>query len=136
MKKITTGIDIYVPFAEHLGVRTEEQANGRATITLEIREEHLNSWNSAHGGLVMSLLDMAMGMSAKSVDKDAIGATTIESKTNFLRPAIGLVRSSAMAEKIGRSLLYVEGELSDEAGVTLAKATGTFKLRFRDNEKV
>lgn len=129
---ITTGLDIYVPFAEDLGVRRTEAQPGRVKLVLALRPEHMNSWHVAHGGVVMGLLDIAMGMSAKSLDPESTGATTIELKTNFLKAATGTVTSEGKAIRAGRSLVFVEGELRGEDGALLAKASGTFKLRYPD----
>jgi acyl-CoA thioesterase len=129
MNEITTGLDIYVPFAEDLGITKLNQEPGSVCIALELREEHMNSWEVAHGGIIMSLLDIAMGMSAKSLDPEANGATTVELKTNFLKAATGRIIAEGFAQRAGRSLVFVEGEVRDEDDELLAKATGTFKLR-------
>lgn len=134
MNEITTGLDIYVPYAEDLGIHTLHQELGSVCIALELREEHMNSWEVAHGGVIMGLLDIAMGMSAKSLEPTSNGATTVEMKTNFLKAAVGRVIAEGFAQRAGRSLVYVEAELRNEEEELLAKATGTFKLRFPKTE--
>ncbi len=123
-----TGFDIHVPFVEHLGLRLLEKGAGRALIGFEPGPEHLNSWNGVHGGVLMTLLDVALSSAARSLDPACIGATTVEMKANFLAVAAGSTRTEARAQRAGRSLIYAEGEVRDPAGVVLAKATGTFKL--------
>jgi acyl-coenzyme A thioesterase PaaI-like protein len=53
-----------------------------------------------------------------------------ELKVNFLATASGELIAEGHACKAGRSLVFVEGEVRDAAGHMLAKATGTFKLRY------
>lgn len=131
----STGIDIFIPFAEKLGVRALHQRDGEAILELVLREEHMNSWQMAHGGVVMTVLDIVMGMSAKSLDPASSGAATIELKTNFIQPATGRIIGRGLAQRQGRSLVFVEGELRNDAQELLARATGTFKLRYLRTEE-
>jgi uncharacterized protein (TIGR00369 family) len=125
-----SGFDIDIPYAEYLGIRRVSVEPGHVTAALTIQAELQNSWHVAHGGSIMSLLDVTCGMSAKSLDSHANGATTVELKVNFLASATGEVIAEGYARKAGRSLVFVEGEVRDAAGHVLAKATGTFKLRY------
>ena len=121
--------DIRIPYADLLRIRRLSEAPGSCTAAVDIRPELTNSWGVAHGGAIMSLLDMTMGMSAKTLDPEAIGATTVELKTNFLAAASGEITATGQAHRAGRSLVFVEGEVRDAGGTLLAKASGTFKLR-------
>lgn len=38
---------------------------GDVGLELELTDDHMNSWQMAHGGVIMSMLDIVMGMSAK-----------------------------------------------------------------------
>ena len=120
--------DIHIPFVEHLGIRLLEKGGGRVLIRLDPRPEHLNSWQGVHGGVLMTMLDVALGSASRSLDAACIGATTVELKANFLGRALGSVFGEGRAQRAGRSLIFSEGELKDEAGVLLAKGAGTFKL--------
>ena len=126
----SSGIDIHIPFAEYLGVRAHQQENGELEITLALRPKHHNSWGAAHGGVILSVLDMVMGLSAKSVDAQASGAITIELKTNFIQMVTTRLRAKAKATRMGRTLIFVEVELFNEDGELAAKASGTFKLKY------
>ena len=123
-----TGFDIHVPFVEHLGLRLLEKGAGRALIGFEPRSEHLNSWEGVHGGVLMTLLDVALSSAARSLDPACVGATTVEMKTNFLAVATESIITEARAQRAGRSLIYAEGEVRSPVGAVLAKASGTFKL--------
>lgn len=124
------GFDIEIPYAAHLGIRKIAEEPGTVTAGLFIKPELMNSWNVSHGGALMSLLDLTLGMSAKSLDPGSNGATTVELKVNFLASATGEIKAVGRAQRAGRSLVFAEGEISDATGKLLAKATGTFKLRF------
>ena len=125
-----TNFDLYIPFVDHLGIQLLEKAHGRVRIRFEPRPEHLNSWKGIHGGVIMTLLDVALGSSSRALDPACNGATTVELKANFLAGALGTVTAEGRAQRAGRSLIYAEGEVRDEQGVTLAKGSGTFKLLY------
>lgn len=129
-----TRFDIHIPFVEHLGVQLLEKGNGRVVIRFEPRPEHLNSWNGVHGGVLLTLLDIALSSASRSLDPACIGATTVEIKANFLSAATGPVRAEGFAQRAGRSLIFAEGQASDSSGKPLAKATGTFKLIYPKEE--
>ena len=107
---------------------------GDVGLELELTDDHMNSWQMAHGGVIMSMLDIVMGMSAKTLDDASSGASTVELKTNFLKVAAGRITARGFAQRAGRSLVFVEGELRNEPQDLLARATGTFKLRYPRNE--
>jgi uncharacterized protein (TIGR00369 family) len=125
-----TNFDIHIPFVDHLGIDLLEKADGRVRIRFEPRPEHLNSWNAVHGGVILTLLDVALGSASRALDLACIGATTVELKANFLAAALGPVTAEGRAQRAGRSLIFAEGEVRDDQGVTLAKGSGTFKLLY------
>lgn len=129
-----TGLDMVIPFAEKLGVRVVHRRVGDVGLELALLEEHMNSWQVAHGGVIMSVLDIVMGLSAKTLDEASSGATTVELKTNFIKAATGRIVARGLAHRAGRSLVFVEGELRNDTQELLARATGTFKLRYPLNE--
>jgi uncharacterized protein (TIGR00369 family) len=124
----STSFDIHIPFVDHLGIQLLEKDNGRVRIRFEPRPEHLNSWNGVHGGVLLTLLDVALGSASRSLDLQCIGATTVELKANFLAAATGTVLGEGLAQRAGRSLIFSEGALRDASGALLAKGAGTFKL--------
>jgi uncharacterized protein (TIGR00369 family) len=131
-----SSFDIQIPFVEHLGLQLLEKGDGRVLVRLDPRPEHLNSWNGVHGGVLMTLLDVALSSAARSLDAACIGATTVEMKANFLTAAAGSIFAEGFAQRAGRSLIYSEGEVRDPAGTVLAKASGTFKLIYpQSNEQ-
>ena len=124
------GFNIHVPFVEHLGVQILERGDGVVRLRLDPRPELENSWGSVHGGVLMTLLDVALASAGRSLDESCNGALTVEMKVNFIAAAQGAVLGEGRAQRAGRSLIFSEGELRSEDGTLLAKATGTFKLLY------
>jgi uncharacterized protein (TIGR00369 family) len=130
VSSLPTGFDIHIPFVEHIGLRLLEKRDGIARMRLDPRPEFENSWGAIHGGVLLSVLDVVLSSSSRSLDETCIGATTVEIKTNFIAASRGVMLAEGRAQRAGRSLIYAEGELRDEEGALLAKATGTFKLLY------
>ena len=124
------GIDIPVPFVEHLGICLLEKTKGLVWLKLDAKKELENSWGSIHGGVIMTLLDVALASAGRSLDKKCNGAITIELKTNFISVANGNVLAQGRAQRAGRSIIFSEGEVINQNGDILAKGTGTFKLMY------
>ena len=118
-----------IPFASHLGVRLKERGEGRVVLELDLRPELMNSWDSAHGGVVMTLLDIAMAVAARTLDPKAVGAITVEMKVTFIGTTQGTLIAEGRCIHRGKSLSFCEGEARDAAGKLAAKASGTFMLR-------
>lgn len=117
-----------IPFGDYVGIEPLEQGDGFVRTALEIKPELMNSWGVAHGGAVMTLLDLTLGMAARSVDMRSNGSITVELKVNFIKAATGRVHAEGRATRCGKSLVFSEGEVRDAGDDLCAKATGTFKL--------
>ena len=124
-----------LPFVDHLGIERVEDGAGRALLALKIKPEHHNSWKAAHGGVIMTLLDSAMSLAARlHLQGTPGGILTIEMNAKFISPGVGR-RLSAEGKVVGggRSTLFCEAEVRDEAGKLVAKGMGTLKpLRKKD----
>src|SRR5258707_8920121 len=83
----STAFRLNVPFIKELGVEFISAAEGRAVVALNLEPWHLNRWSVAHGGVLMSLLDVAMAVAGRSLNADAGGGETVGMKTSFLQPA-------------------------------------------------
>ena len=118
-----------IPFVTHLGFELELFEGGESAIGYTPRPEHLNSFAVTHGGVCMTLLDVAMAVAARSVQKE-MGVVTIEMKTSFMRPAPGDgSRLTARGRLMHRTatLAFTEATLYDAKGQACAHASGTFK---------
>jgi uncharacterized protein (TIGR00369 family) len=69
------------------------------------------------------------------------GCATVEIKINYFRPVqTGRIMAKGWMRELTKSLGYAEGEVLNQEGKTLAKASGTFFLtktmRQEDRERV
>jgi uncharacterized protein (TIGR00369 family) len=96
------------------------------------REEHMNSWSVLHGGVTMTLLDVAMAHAARSpkpgAAPDPRGVVTVEMKTSFMRPGLGRLHARGKLLHQTQTMAFCEGSLFDSDNVLVAHATGTFKF--------
>ena len=122
---------VHIPFVEALGFELLRFERGEAEIALELRDDLCNSWGVAHGGVTMTLLDVAMAHAARSPGDDGAaevkGVVTIEMKTSFLRPGLGRLFGSGKRLHRTASMAFCEGSVHDADGQLVAHATGTFK---------
>jgi uncharacterized protein (TIGR00369 family) len=118
---------VVIPFVESLGFELLAFGDGASEIAVELREELTNSWSVAHGGVTMTLLDVAMAHAARSTDPQGPGVVTVEMKTTFLRPGLGRLVGRGKLLHRSTSLAFCEGSVSGGDGALIAHATGTFK---------
>ena len=127
------GFGILIPFVKELGFILDFFENGKSQIIYTPTAEHLNSFEVAHGGAVMTLMDVSMATAARSVDK-SLAIVTIEMKSTFLRPSYG--KLTALGELLHRtkSTAFVESKVLNEQGELCAHSTGTFRYVQRQTE--
>ena len=125
----STAFRLNVPFIKELGVEFISAGDGRSVVALNLEPWHLNSWSVAHGGVLMSLLDVAMAVAGRSLNISAGGGITVEMKTSFLQPAPAGSRLivSGHAYHRSKTMAFCEGEVRDTNDRLIAKAMGTFK---------
>jgi uncharacterized protein (TIGR00369 family) len=123
---------VHIPFVEALGMRLARFDAGVAEIELDVQPTMLNSWQVTHGGVLMTLLDVAMAHAARSVREadpgGAPGLATIEMKTSFLRAAEGRLVATGTLLHATSKIAFCEGAVRDATGAVCAHATGTFKF--------
>ncbi|MBI3380781.1 MAG: PaaI family thioesterase [Aquabacterium sp.] len=123
---------VRIPFIEQIGCALQRYENGEAEITLDVQDPHTNSFGVAHGGLLMTLLDVAMAHAARSLNLDqpdgGPGLVTIEMKTTFMRPGVGQIKALGSVLHSTASMAFTEGKVLDAKGRVCAHATATFKF--------
>lgn len=121
---------VRVPFVESLGIELHGFSEGHAELRVNLDDAHLNAWEVAHGGVVMTMLDVAMAMAARSTQGGTQpgGVATVEMKTSFMRPAEHELRAVAKVLHRTSTLAFCEASLFDDRGQLCANATGTFKV--------
>ncbi|MEM6374377.1 MAG: PaaI family thioesterase [Pseudomonadota bacterium] len=108
--------------------------DGTARCHLDIGPQHGNRHGGLHGGILSCMLDNAMGFAASLTGDDA-GATrfmTLSMTTQYLAPAReGRVTAQGEVTGGGRSVVFAEAIVTDEAGAVIATGSGVYK-RVRD----
>ena len=118
----------HIPFIHLLGAELVRFEDGESEIALDVRDELHNSWHVAHGGVVMTLLDVAMARAARTAPgRDGGPVVTVEMSSRFLRPGSGPLTARGHVLHAGRSLCSCQAELRDAEGRLVASAAGTFK---------
>ena len=117
------------PIAETMGIEGVQVEEGKAVFEGEPAEYLYNPIGVVHGGFAMALLDSAMGCAVHSTMKVGERYTTLEVKTNFVRPITletGRVRCEGVVIHRGGTIATAEGKLiAVESGKLLAHGTTT-----------
>ena len=118
-----------VPFLKDLGIEIVGAERGRSRIELTVLPRHLNSWDAVHGGVIMTLLDVAMAAASRSLDPTAGGGITVEMTTNFMQaaPSSGRLVAAGLCAHQSSTLAFCEAEVRDGSDRLLARAMGIFK---------
>ena len=103
---------------------------GTASWAYTVDPAHYNPNGVLHGGVVMALLDSAMGHTvAALIAADGAFNTVAQMSINFLEPIrAGTVVAHAKVRKRGKRLAVVEAEAVDEDGRVVAIATATHTI--------
>jgi len=122
---------LHIPFVEELGLELHRFDGGHAEVQVDLATAHLNSWDVAHGGVLMTMLDVAMAHAARSVHADdpghGPGVVTVEMKTTFMRPGEGRLAAKATLLHRSTTMAFCEGSVFNVQQQLCAHATGTFK---------
>jgi len=122
-----------IPFVQHLKIVTDELGQGTARLSLPVEKEFTNSLGTVHGGVIMSLLDVALCTAARTLHPDSTGVITIDLSTSFIGGGSGArLIAEARVLKDGRSMSFVEGEARNADGSLVAKAMATVRVRRKE----
>ena len=113
------------PFVEYLHIQVQPLPSGEVRLELPIDEVHTNLYGIAHGGVLMTMADTAMGAVCLACNKKVV---TISLTTDFLHavPLTAKVVATAKVLHDGRHTMTCECELKSEEGKIFAKAHGNF----------
>ena len=124
-----SGRERHVPFTAHLGIRVERAEGGEAVASLDLLPHMLNNHDAGHGGVLMTLLDIAMANAALSKIDYAREVVTVDMHVGFMAAASGRLVATGRAVGGGKSLCFCEARVQDETGKLAAQAMGTFRYR-------
>jgi len=107
--------------ADHFGMKLESAGEGRAVVSLEISELHLNGIGIVHGGVIFALADVAFALAANSRGPAVSSSSTI----NFCASAkSGVLRACASEISLSRKLGTYQVTVTDGAEKTVALFQG------------
>ena len=116
-------------FTEQLGIETRRREGGVCELAISVAEQHQSMAARVHGGVLFTMLDSALGRAVISLLPEGRGCATVEMKINYFRPVqSGELLARGEVVNLGRSVAYAEGQITDDDGKLVARATGTFFL--------
>jgi len=122
-----------IPFVSHLKILTETLGEGTARLSVPVEKHLTNSLGSVHGGVIMSLLDVALCTAARTLHPESVGVITINMSTSFIGAGSGAkLLADARVMKDGRSMSFVEAEAKNEDGTLVAKAIATVRVLLKE----
>lgn len=119
-------------FHSLLGYRQTSWEESEAVIELELQPRHLNLGGVIHGGVLTSLLDIAMAQAGTYCPYPGRmrKAITLSLTTTFTgQCSEGTIRVTGHKRAGGTRIFNSTGEVHDNKGNLLAIAEGTFRIR-------
>ncbi|RYU80279.1 PaaI family thioesterase [Hymenobacter persicinus] len=112
------------------GMALTVTAPGQVEYTMTVRNEHLSSPGTCHGGVLAGLMDSALGAAALSLAFTAGElVSTVEFKINYLHPVRlhDQLVARAHVEHTGKTLVVASAHISCPAReLVVARGLGTF----------
>lgn len=129
-------------YLDFLGFRVVETRPGFVRMRMPLKKVHTNTLEMAHGGIIMSMLDIASAFSAHVGESRQYVSVTMTQSTSFMRAVTGdvLFAEGRIVRKTGSTAftesVVLDPSLSDEReGQICATAQCTFKLRERNRSQ-
>jgi uncharacterized protein (TIGR00369 family) len=116
---------VHIPFIAHCGIEALEVVDGRTRLRVTLGAESVNQLGIAHGGLIATLLDVAMGSAARHAAGRAV--MTLDMHVAFLSAGRGTLHAEGRITRAGRSIIFCAAEIRDDAGELVATSTGLMK---------
>ena len=117
-------------FREHVALQVEPLDDGTSRVVLDAAEEHLNPAGSVHGGVLATMIDVAMGTAVTTTGGES--PVTVSLSVTYLEPGRpGRLSATARVRKRGRRLMVVEAEVVQDDDV-VADALATFSVKPSD----
>lgn len=147
MAQALTPADMGIPnyegtYLDFLDFRVVEARPGFVRMRMPLERTHTNTLGMAHGGIIMSMLDVAGAFAAHAGQVGNEVSVTMTQSTNFVRPVTGgvLFAEGTLVRRAGRTAFThsvvldpTHGDTHDEQ--VCATAQCTFKMRERDRDQ-
>lgn len=116
-----------VPFTRLLGVRREFSEGGRARFTVQARAELGNVIGTVHGGVLLTLLDVAMASAAVSHRDFSCTVVSLNIDSSFLAPARGALTADGDVLENEGDIALCRATVRDAGGRVVAQGLGSFR---------
>lgn len=117
------------PYWKHMGMKAVAAPNGEMGVVMELSQNLKQFYGNIHGGAIAGLLDATIAVAIIKELNEGEGASTVELKLNYLRPASeGTMRGEGKCLKRGKKIAVGQGEIRDDAGQLVAFGTATFMI--------
>ena len=119
-------------FTKHLGVQIEEWRVGYARLSLDLRPELLNMSDTAHGGVLATLIDQACSRSGSYQEPPAEPrrVLTLSLTINYTgRAGVGRILAHGHHRGGGNRVFFADAKTVDSEGTELAFGSGTMRYR-------
>ncbi len=105
-------------FARGAGIELLEVSPGRARVKMEVRDMHLNSHGTVHGGAIFTLADAAFALASNS---HGIPAAAINASISYMKSArSGTLFADAVEYSKNPKLATYTVDVTDERGEKIA----------------
>lgn len=119
-------------FPRSVGIELDSIEHGRARLSLEVKQQHLQLAGVMHGGAIATLIDTAVAFAIVGASELGARFTTIEMKVNYLSPIRnGRIVADAKLIRDGRRIVVADCDVLDSEGRLAAKGLLTY-MRLSD----
>ena len=110
------------PFLTHNHMYTADIGDGSAAVVLPMCRDSLNRWGGAHGGILFSLCDVAMGMAIMTLRQEMV--VTVNASIDYLAAAAAGSTLTAVGkvDRMGGKMVFCSSEVTDETGKVIVQA--------------
>ena len=119
------------PFPALVGLTLDEIEEDRVVMSLPFREHLITMGTVVHGGAIATLIDSAASCAgwATTSPPENMRGTTVALNVSYLSAADGAdLRAEARVLRRGKSLCFIDVDVTTGEGKLVAKGTATYKL--------
>jgi acyl-coenzyme A thioesterase 13 len=115
-------------FIDHIGPIWMNREGNRVRLAVKLLRRHTNPTGTTHGGLLMSLIDVTMGLNASALFGTLGVVATVQTSNNFIGAAREgeIVIAEASIERQTKTMTFVSGRAL-AADRVLIVSTGIFR---------
>jgi uncharacterized protein (TIGR00369 family) len=119
-------------FGRVIGYKIKGAGPEGAKVVLKVRPAHLNRSGVVHGGVLMTLLDVACSVAGQHVPpgEPPLLSASISITTSFVGNVDkGTLIATAQRTGGGKRIFFAKGEVRDARGALIAQGEGVFRYR-------